>query len=190
MSDKTGGAAFPVGDCRLGGDGEWFPPNEGMTLLDYFAGQALPGLLAYDSAYASPEEWARGTADSAYTIAEAMLAEKQRARGGRRMTTNGTPPINLLLDVVEAARAFQVDAHDTLGCERPGGRGRPCSTCRTLHAALKALDEAPRIIDGDLAETLWRSGFSKTEAPNKRSPAWAACLRDARAALRRLGVEG
>lgn len=64
--------AFPVApilpDIREGSDG--------MTLLDYFAGQALASF----SAKREPEI----DALKAYDIAEAMLAERQRRQQGRQ----------------------------------------------------------------------------------------------------------
>ena len=70
-----GGPAFPV---------EGFSPNlgsiirsSGMTMRDWFAGQALAGMHARDSfdrGLASPEQRAR----VAYIDADAMLAERKR----------------------------------------------------------------------------------------------------------------
>lgn len=64
-----------------------FPPNagwrdndpncNGMTLLDYFAGQALAGLMTKYPDTLTPDE----LADYAYDIAQAMLPERAR-RGG------------------------------------------------------------------------------------------------------------
>lgn len=67
MTEKTGGSAFPRKDGEL---------HKGMTLRDYFAGQALQGLLS------SIGEWSSGTpnlpfadrvAEDAYWIADSML---------------------------------------------------------------------------------------------------------------------
>lgn len=60
--------AFPTGDHVNGG-------HDGMTLLDYFAGQALVMLPHLDLGETSltSEEWAR----DAYSIAAAMLNERQ-----------------------------------------------------------------------------------------------------------------
>lgn len=44
---KTGGSAFPI-DPDLQSTGENDAPWRGMTLRDYFAGQALIGLLSGD----------------------------------------------------------------------------------------------------------------------------------------------
>ena len=64
---KNGGQAFPVQDMR--GD------EPGMTLRDYFRGQALAGLLASGAVLAmSPEEVARKTSE----LADAMLAEREK----------------------------------------------------------------------------------------------------------------
>jgi hypothetical protein len=61
MSDKTGGPAFPTN----GG-----VTYKGMTLLDYFAGQALVGMRG------SSNEVARWS----YDQAEAMLKEREKRK--------------------------------------------------------------------------------------------------------------
>lgn len=87
-----GGPAFPgrqdtgkLGEFRSssGGPGVSFPITEdmpGMTLRDYFAGQAL-GIMntALDQGYWSPGENPNAEiAAAAYQIADAMLAERER----------------------------------------------------------------------------------------------------------------
>lgn len=54
--------------------------NPGMTLLDYFAGQALIGLLAGGADF----EMAAHAASDAFGLAQAMLDEKAK----RESTTN------------------------------------------------------------------------------------------------------
>jgi len=54
----------------------WGDPNQGMTLRDWFAGQALAGLLAKHE-YGGPEFAAK----HAYQMAEAML-DGRVGRGG------------------------------------------------------------------------------------------------------------
>ncbi len=67
MSKPDNPQAFP---CAAGGI--WI---EGMTLLDYFAGQALEGLLAGGN----ETNWKdTGRVRYAYGVAEAMLAERQK----------------------------------------------------------------------------------------------------------------
>ena len=64
---NDGGAAFPV-----------MYVSEGMTLRDYFAGQALAGICAplYDDE--SPTIWKhREFAKGAYMFADAMLAARK-----------------------------------------------------------------------------------------------------------------
>ena len=73
MSDRTGGPAFPIPDTYYPNGQIQFGAN-GMTLLDWFAGQALAGLvsrLAYSGMF-------EDAAETAYKHAEAMLAEKSR----------------------------------------------------------------------------------------------------------------
>jgi hypothetical protein len=61
MSDKTGGSAFPR-DAAL--------ESKGMTLRDYFAGQAM----AFVSASLSPDRFA----EQCYKIADAMIAAREK----------------------------------------------------------------------------------------------------------------
>ena len=74
-----GGPAFPQKE-PLTSD------HHGMSLLDYFAGQALAGLvaanedIANDGAMASPDDVAR----DAYEYAAEMLAERERINGVQR----------------------------------------------------------------------------------------------------------
>jgi alpha-ketoglutarate-dependent taurine dioxygenase len=69
-SERHGGPAYPT----VSRDGNWNPHHDGMRLRDYFAAQALAGMLAKptepDSAYA----WA----GAAYVIADAMLAARDK----------------------------------------------------------------------------------------------------------------
>lgn len=58
--------AFPVPDNTTGGSG--------MTLRDYFAGQALMGMLADHTGVPIPERFAQ----LSYEIADAMLKERAK----------------------------------------------------------------------------------------------------------------
>lgn len=49
---------------------------EGMTLRDYFAGQALNGFCALDDGGGGPIMGAADTAKAAYNYADAMLAAR------------------------------------------------------------------------------------------------------------------
>ena len=69
---NDGGPAFPVDD-RFYGDAR-FRGSDGMTLRDYFAGQALAGALADPTCDVSPVELAK----IAYIEADAMLAARER----------------------------------------------------------------------------------------------------------------
>jgi len=64
---QTGGQAFPGGTAFS---------SPGMTLRDWFAGQALAGLIAADTNLASTAE---SLADFAYDQADAMLAARDDA---------------------------------------------------------------------------------------------------------------
>lgn len=80
---KDGGSAFPA----EGGPGSGLHPTPGMSLRDYFAGQALAGLLAAPEVLSPPLDVHRDSrvqiqvhyARIAYDYADAMLA----ARGGK-----------------------------------------------------------------------------------------------------------
>jgi hypothetical protein len=69
---KDGGPAYPV-ICE-----EW-PNQPGMTLRDWFAGQALAGLLASGGKYSKGFE-CKG-AEECYAQADAMLAEREKGGG-------------------------------------------------------------------------------------------------------------
>lgn len=66
MKKKDGGPAFPV---------PWDNKGTGMTLRDWFAGQALAGLLAN----ANQEPWEVEVTKQAYDFADAMLAARDAA---------------------------------------------------------------------------------------------------------------
>ena len=59
-------SAFPGGDFR------GYEPDRGMTLLDYFAGQAIGGFTDLKPAVA---------AEYAYLFANAMLADRAKGSG-------------------------------------------------------------------------------------------------------------
>lgn len=68
MMKDDGGSAFP---CE-GGSGLY--PDSGMSLRDWFAGQALAGLLADSS---NADCGPKGYAHDAYLMADAMLAARK-----------------------------------------------------------------------------------------------------------------
>lgn len=67
MSKDTGGPAFPVQDMGIHG-------AFGMTLRDYFAGQALAGCLAHNHTDIASSH----VAEVAYRMADAMLNERAK----------------------------------------------------------------------------------------------------------------
>ena len=86
MADKIndGGPAFPQPDLSAQGIGPNDRGMEGMTLRDYFAGQALAGMaMSIDREYirflADGISGGHPTAKAAYQVADAMLL----ARSGR-----------------------------------------------------------------------------------------------------------
>jgi hypothetical protein len=76
---EDGGPAFPITVPV-----EFQYAYDGMSLRDWFAGQALPAVIAATSAgqhhlQVEPEQTAeRALADAAYKLADAMLAARQK----------------------------------------------------------------------------------------------------------------
>ena len=66
--DETGGAAFPHVSTHIA--------RTGMTLRDYFAGQALAALLECSGIRNSSDH--NFTAEAAYRVADAMIAEREK----------------------------------------------------------------------------------------------------------------
>lgn len=77
MSAPENPSAFPVNTTNAANPGA-YEADPGMSLRDWFAGQALGGMMASESGIQPyPNDWA---AERAYIIADAMLSE--RAKGG------------------------------------------------------------------------------------------------------------
>ncbi|MCL2609791.1 MAG: hypothetical protein FWD94_07820 [Treponema sp.] len=73
---KDGGAAFPLG---ISVEGEEIPCNYGMSLRDWFAGQALVGVLAG----LKPGEYPYGEiVRSCYLLADAMIWQREEVNNG------------------------------------------------------------------------------------------------------------
>lgn len=70
MSGARYTPAFPEPGLSGLPNGDWFPGQPGMSLRDYFAGQALAGLT--NGRRENVEVFAR----EAYAVADAMLAER------------------------------------------------------------------------------------------------------------------
>ena len=78
---KDGGQAFPTEfyESEHGDRVEPFAGSPGMTLRDYFAGQALAGLLASPRGPADSSQMTdRGASSAAYLIADAMIEERSK----------------------------------------------------------------------------------------------------------------
>lgn len=87
--DKCGGTAFPT---TISADDGFIVTNHGMTLRDYFAGQALAGLASlpmmprdylrggvlYDEEMRKYREYLQHVCREVYTLADAMLAERAK----------------------------------------------------------------------------------------------------------------
>lgn len=79
---KDGGPAFPQPMLDIPNHGPTFPGQiaanvSGMTIRDWFAGQALAGLVFHNEFGAISD---RNMAIGAYDIADAMLAEREAAQ--------------------------------------------------------------------------------------------------------------
>lgn len=82
--NTDGGPAFPVPDTHHP-DGQIQYGANGMSLRDWFAGQALAGMLSAFAKQASkggPARFAEANCDTAYDIADAMLRARERGREG------------------------------------------------------------------------------------------------------------
>ena len=81
---NDGGPAFPHGEKH--GDGSHFHSYPGMSLRDWFAGQALAGIFAGGYRTKEIQDMASGTmgastpAGACYALADAMLAERAKPK--------------------------------------------------------------------------------------------------------------
>jgi hypothetical protein len=74
---NDGGPAFPVQPYSSTST-QWSDGSEGMTLRDYFAGQALTGLLANSG---GNRGWGtKNWAVESYCFADAMLKAREKSR--------------------------------------------------------------------------------------------------------------
>lgn len=78
MIEKDGGQAFPQ-PVTVGSNDDMYPAYPGMTLRDYFAGQALAGMLdfTHSGSYEASPDVAHIAAKTAYQFANAMLLARQ-----------------------------------------------------------------------------------------------------------------
>lgn len=75
MAKNKGGPAFPAGYHPEGNSADQY----GMSLRDWFAGQALMGIIACPGS--EPDDASReGCASLAYEFADAMLSEREKRR--------------------------------------------------------------------------------------------------------------
>jgi hypothetical protein len=80
MTKKNGGPAFPFQHGPFGGGESEY--NDGMLLRDWFAGQALVGLITAWRVHHSGQGDEGVTSEplvrGAYAIADAMIAEREK----------------------------------------------------------------------------------------------------------------
>jgi len=80
MSVKDGGPAYAHGGHASSSNGPARAPQQGMSLRDYFAGQALIGILSsrigflIDAGTENAPGWA-------YQVADAMIVEREKEAG-------------------------------------------------------------------------------------------------------------
>lgn len=105
---KTGGPAFPgvLGESGYGnaarvvhqdGSHSFIEHNQGMSLRDYFAGQALKGVLA--SPTTRPDASEADLATYVYRMADAMLDERE--------TPQAVAPFDLAAEVERVLASFE-----------------------------------------------------------------------------------
>lgn len=77
-SIEDGGLAFPRQGqwTNLQGKDRYINPEEGMTLRDYLAGQAIAGTVEEHTG--DWDAWIKVQAKSAYAIADAMIKEREK----------------------------------------------------------------------------------------------------------------
>lgn len=82
MGDKYGGPAFPRTGVGNAGHSYDVPPQDGMSIRDYFAGQALAGIMANIQFLENIRKGFGSTLphipEAAYEMADAMLAEREK----------------------------------------------------------------------------------------------------------------
>lgn len=78
MTKNDGGPAFPgeaTGVSAVTGHARYYPVS-GMSMRDYFAGQALAGLMSCKFPGKGDPSWQELVAWDAYSIADTMLRER------------------------------------------------------------------------------------------------------------------
>lgn len=75
---NNGGPAFPAQDWQAKGN-----HHPGMSLRDWFAGQALAGFAANPGLITPAGDFQRSNFAAAYKFADAMLAERNREEAAK-----------------------------------------------------------------------------------------------------------
>ncbi|SCM71599.1 conserved hypothetical protein [uncultured Pleomorphomonas sp.] len=74
----NGGPAFARAYFEHATTGEWSPAQDGMSLRDWFAGQAVGGIVASEGESRTPSDI---VAKRAYELADAMLTARESGNG-------------------------------------------------------------------------------------------------------------
>lgn len=83
MTDTTGGPAFPI-ENAISSNAR--PVCPGMTLLDYFAGQALAGVMSRGES----DNWREsGIAEICYSHAYSLIQERKEWQDGQEEKAEG-----------------------------------------------------------------------------------------------------
>ena len=78
MAKYDGGSAFPTSASQgIDSVNAPYPLRGGMSLRDYFAGQAMNSLF-WDTRLADDSKEAENIAERSYMVADAMLAERAK----------------------------------------------------------------------------------------------------------------
>ena len=129
MKRDDGGPAFPRHVVTMDGMGgyETPPAEDGMTLRDWFAGQALASMAPvvckpgcqYEPQDGDPRSVEEFTAAVVYSLADAMLAERAKVERGQAPD----PPAAVVLDTVAAQPAPASCGFEAFGepCNLPRG---------------------------------------------------------------------
>ena len=162
-----GGPAFPEPKWTRCGEQEIGESKPGMTLRDWFAGQALVGMVPvvckpgcqYEPQEGDPRSVEVFTAAVVYSLADAMLAERAKVERGQAPDSpaagvgKGLPAMPAPASVPhckDCGLILDSDRHYCLGCGCPA----TCATTTASHVCHRAKDHAGEHYD-NLSDHRW-----------------------------------